>query len=81
MSRHVTMTAEVAMSERDRWTASAVEVQSDGNVTKSIVGIVVSPKVTVQEGGRVLVTSPLALTLGAGAAGIAFALLSRLVRR
>jgi hypothetical protein len=105
------------MGEQDRWTARAVEVRSDANVTggvtidnggcgpliangdvsiqnggtqailaaggarvgrNGLVGIV-SPNVTVQEGGRVLVSSPLVLAAGAG--GIAFAPLSRLVRR
>jgi hypothetical protein len=108
------------MGEQDRWTARAVEVRSDANVTGGVtihnggcgpliangdvsiqnggtqailaaggatvgrngfVGIVVSPNVTVQEGGRVMVSSPLVLAAGAGAAGIALALLSRLVRR
>lgn len=44
------------------------------------VGLVVAPKVSVEEGGRVLMSTPQALALGA-AAGLVFALLSRLVRR
>jgi hypothetical protein len=47
---------------------------------RAFVGVVVSPNVTVEDGGRVLVSSPLALAVGAGA-GIAVALLSRLARR
>jgi hypothetical protein len=47
---------------------------------RAFVGVVVSPSVTVEEGGRVLMSSPLALAVGAGA-GIAIALLSRLGRR
>jgi hypothetical protein len=46
----------------------------------AFVGVVVSPKVTVAEGGRVLLNSPMALALGVGA-GIVAGLLSRLVRR
>ena len=48
--------------------------------SRAFVGVVVSPSVTVEDGGRVLASSPLALAAGA-AAGIALALLSRLVRR
>ena len=44
------------------------------------VGLVLSPKVTVEDGGRVLMSTPQALAFGA-AAGLVFALLSRLVRR
>lgn len=44
------------------------------------VGVVLSPKVTVNDGGRVLFSTPQALALGA-AAGAVFAILSRLVRR
>lgn len=44
------------------------------------VGLVLSPKVTVQDGGKVLMSTPQALAFGA-AAGVVFALLSRLVRR
>jgi len=47
---------------------------------RAFVGVVVSPNVTVEEGARVLVRSPLALAVGAGA-GIAVAMLSRLARR
>lgn len=47
---------------------------------RAFVGVVVSPSVTVEEGGRVLASSPLVLAVGAGA-GIAIALLSRLARR
>jgi hypothetical protein len=47
---------------------------------KAFVGFVVSPKVTVAEGGRVLFGSRQSLAFGA-AAGIAYAVLSRLVRR
>jgi hypothetical protein len=47
---------------------------------RGFVGVVVSPNVTVEDGGRVLVSSPLALAVGAGA-GIVVALLSRLARR
>jgi hypothetical protein len=48
--------------------------------SRAFVGVVVSPSVTVEDGGRVLASSPLALAAGA-AAGIALALLSRFVRR
>ena len=54
-----------------------------GGVTigrKAFAGIVVSPRLTVEEGGRVLMSGPLALVVAAGA-GIAVALLSRAVRR
>ena len=44
------------------------------------MGIVVSPRLTVEEGGRVLMSGPLALAVAAGA-GIAMSLLSRVVRR
>jgi hypothetical protein len=47
---------------------------------RAFVGAVVSPSVTVEEGGRVLVGSPLALAVGAGV-GVAIAMLSRLARR
>jgi hypothetical protein len=46
----------------------------------AFVGIVVSPKINVTDGGRVLLNSPMALALGAGA-GIAVGLLARLARR
>lgn len=45
---------------------------------RAFVGIVVSPKITVADGGRVLMSSPMALAAGAG---IALLLLARLVRR
>lgn len=44
------------------------------------VGFVGSPKVTVEEGGKVLLGTRQALAFGA-AAGVTFALLSRLFRR
>lgn len=44
------------------------------------VGLVLSPKVTVEEGGTVLMSTKQALAFGA-AAGLVFALLSRIVRR
>ena len=44
------------------------------------VGLVLSPKVTVEEGGKVLMSTQQALAFGA-AAGVVFALLSRLARR
>jgi hypothetical protein len=47
---------------------------------RAFVGAVISPNVTVEEGGRVLVSSPMALAVGAGA-GVAAALLLRLFRR
>jgi hypothetical protein len=47
---------------------------------RALAGIVVSPRVSVGEGGRVLVSSQQALGFGA-AAGVAFALVSRLLRR
>ena len=47
---------------------------------KALVGAVISPNVTVADGGKVLLSSRQALAFGA-AAGIAYALLSRLVRR
>lgn len=46
----------------------------------ALVGLVASPRVTVAEGGRVLLSSKQALVFGA-AAGIACSLLSRLLRR
>jgi hypothetical protein len=46
----------------------------------AFVGVVVSPKVTVADGGRVLLNSPMALAVGVGA-GVVAGLLSRLVRR
>ena len=61
---------------------SQVVVASGGATIgpRAFVGVVVSPHVTVEDGGRVLVSSPLALAVGAGV-GIAVALLSRLARR
>ena len=47
---------------------------------RAFVGVVVSPNVTVEEGGRVLTASPFALAAGAGV-GIAIGLLARLGRR
>jgi hypothetical protein len=44
------------------------------------VGLVLSPKVTVEEGGRVLMSTPQALAFGA-AVGLVFALISRVTRR
>ena len=44
------------------------------------VGLVLSPKVTVEEGAKVLMSTPQALAFGA-AAGLVFAVLSRFVRR
>jgi hypothetical protein len=61
---------------------SQVVVASGGATIgpRGFVGVVVSPNVTVEDGGRVLVSSPLAVAVGA-AAGIAVALLSRFGRR
>ncbi len=47
---------------------------------RAFVGVVVSPNVTVEEGGRVLTASPFALAAGAGV-GIAIGLLARLGRQ
>jgi hypothetical protein len=47
---------------------------------RALVGLIVSPKVTVAEGGKVLLSSPQALAFGV-AAGAASVLLSRLFRR
>ena len=47
---------------------------------RALVGIVVSPSVTVEEGGRVLMNTGQAMAFGA-AAGIVFALVSRMARR
>jgi hypothetical protein len=44
------------------------------------VGLVLSPKVTVEEGGRVLMSTPQALAFGA-VLGAMFGLIARLVRR
>jgi hypothetical protein len=46
----------------------------------AFVGVVVSPKVTIEDGARVLTTSLLPMALGAGV-GIAVATLTRLFRR
>jgi hypothetical protein len=42
--------------------------------------VVASPKVTIEEGGRVLLSSPMAIAVGAGI-GLGVVLLSRLMRR
>jgi hypothetical protein len=47
---------------------------------RAFVGVVLSPKVTVEEGGKVLLNTPQAIALGE-VAGVVFALVSRLVRR
>lgn len=47
---------------------------------KAFVGVVVSPKVTIEEGGRVLLSSPIALAVGAAIGSVAM-LLPRLIRR
>jgi hypothetical protein len=47
---------------------------------RGFVGAVVSPRVTVEDGGRVLLTTTQAAALGA-ALGAAFALVSGLLRR
>jgi hypothetical protein len=46
----------------------------------AFVGVVASPKVTVEEGGRVLLASPAAIAVGA-AVGFGVALFARLMRR
>jgi hypothetical protein len=46
----------------------------------AFVGVVASPKVTIEDGGRVLLDSPKAIALGAGV-GLGVALLARLIRR
>ena len=46
----------------------------------AFVGVVASPNVTIEEGGRVLLSSPAAIAVGAGV-GVGVALLARLVRR
>jgi hypothetical protein len=48
--------------------------------SRAFVGVVVSPTVTVEEGGRVLLGSPLTLAVGAFA-GFAVAMLGRAARR
>jgi hypothetical protein len=58
-------------------------VLAAGEVTvgpNAFVGIVVSPKVEVADGARVLMSSPLALAAGA-AAGVAVSVLTRWIRR
>jgi len=47
---------------------------------RAFVGAVLSPKVTVEEGARVLLNTPQAIVLGA-AAGVVFALVSAVARR
>ena len=44
------------------------------------VRVVASPKVTIEDGGRVLLDSPMAIAVGA-AVGLGVALLARLMRR
>ena len=46
----------------------------------AFVGVVASPKVTIEEGGRVLLDSPKAIAVSA-AVGLGVALLARLMRR
>lgn len=46
----------------------------------AFVGVVASPKVTIEDGGRVLLDSPKAIAVGA-AVGLGVALLARLMRR
>jgi hypothetical protein len=46
----------------------------------AFVGVVASPKVTIEEGGRVLLSSPVSIAVGAGI-GFVVVLLSRLMRR
>jgi hypothetical protein len=46
----------------------------------AFVGVVASPKVTIEDGGRVLLDSPKAIAVGAGV-GLGVALLARLMRR
>jgi hypothetical protein len=47
---------------------------------KAFVGVVASPKVTIEPGGRVLLSSPMSIAVGAGI-GFLVVLLSRLMRR
>jgi hypothetical protein len=47
---------------------------------RAFVGLVASPKVTIEEGGRVLMNSPMALAVGASI-GCAVVMLSRRMRR
>jgi len=44
------------------------------------VRVVASPKVTIEDGGRVLLDSPMAIAVGA-AVGLGVALLARLLKR
>ena len=46
----------------------------------AFVGVVASPKVTIEDGGRVLLNSPMSIAVGAGL-GFVVALLVRLMRR
>ena len=46
----------------------------------AFVGVVASPRVTIEEGGRVLLSSPMAIAVGSGV-GFGVVLLSRLMRR
>lgn len=46
----------------------------------AFVGVVASPRVTIEEGGRVLLSSPIAIAVGAGI-GFGVVLLSRVMRR
>ncbi len=55
--------------------AGGADIRSGG-----FVGLLASPRVTVEGGGRVLLGTRQAIAFGA-AAGVAFALLSRLLRR
>ena len=47
---------------------------------KAFVGVIASPKVTIEPGGRVLLGSPMSIAVGA-AIGFVVVLLSRLIRR
>jgi hypothetical protein len=47
---------------------------------RAFVGVVASPKVIIEEGGRVLLNSPMAVAVGAGI-GFGVVMLSRLMRR
>jgi hypothetical protein len=46
----------------------------------AFVGVVASPRITIEEGGRVLLSSPMAIAVGAGI-GFGAVMLSRLMRR
>jgi hypothetical protein len=46
----------------------------------AFVGVVASPKVTIEDGGRVLLDSPMAIVVGAGV-GLGVALFARLLKR